>query len=560
MYLEKDEYGSFQPEDGESIQRLLLRYNAAFDLHLPHGDLRAWSQEHGWLPKLMSLSNDPEYLRRVLFDNLDIFEIKDFGPCDRWLIAILCHMFPTLRAALEAQLLPAHRTRLQTYPAELELPSVLEQIKAASREDRCHLIGSICRFGTATMLRPFLQGDFDLQEHTEYRIPGLENCHRSYFSQAAEKINMDVMKALVTAGARLPEAIDLLELFCNKTMSQSYGKRDEIPFIDLAFAAFDFESCPQKHEILRLVFRNYSGPKFEDPLLALSYISAGLVQRGCFVARPPMSLDHILVPELFEAIRERQWPVPARKNWILHVINQYKTNLELTEVTWSSFEKGLSFNVTALGLSVHRDELELMQLFLDAGANIEAPIADGRSALELAIENLQKALRRSHEGCDYEMEEKVFRMLIEALKSRGLHRIADQAILEVRQYLPKPVGKVPSTDLQTIGIAKRFRMMLGYLLGQKPAPGEKPFYWAIARWISNIWVITALNIDGKFIRFGFLISFCFIISFEVWAALKDLLSGKRSLVFVLRLVAVAILGLVIALNFQYAESRAYAIV
>jgi hypothetical protein len=260
---------------------------------------------------------------------------------------------------------------------------------------------------------------------------------------------------------------------------------------------------------------------------------------------------------LFEAIRERRWPVPARKNWILHAINQYKTNLELAVVTWSSFEKGLSFNVTALGLSVERDELELMQLFLDAGANIEAPIADDRSALELAIETLQKAPKRLfREVGNYRREEEAFRMLMEALKSRGLHIIADQAILEVRQYLLKPVGKVPSTNLQAI--ANRFRMMLGYLLGKKPAPDEESFYWAIARWMSNIQAITALNVDGMFIRFDFLFSICFVVSFEVWTASKDLISGKRSLVFVLRLVAAAILGLVIAPNFQYAESLAYA--
>jgi hypothetical protein len=240
----------------------------------------------------------------------------------------------------------------------------------------------------------------------------------------------------------------------------------------------------------------------------------------------------------------------ARKNWILHIIDQYKTNLELAATTCSSFEKGLSFNVTALGLSVELDELELMQLFLDAGANIEAQIADGQSALELAIGNLQKAPRKSRYGID-RREEAAFRMLIEALKSRGLHSIADQAVVEVSQHLPKTDEEVPRTAFQTTGISKNFCMMLDYRSGQQPAPDEELFHEAIAGGMPNIRAITALTVDGMLIRFGFLFSICFVISFEVWRSLNDLISGKRPSLFVLRLIAVALLGLIIALNFRH---------
>jgi hypothetical protein len=97
--------------------------------------------------------------------------------------------------------------------------------------------------GTAAMLQPFLQGDFDLQERSKSTIPVLEHSHRSNFFQSAEKVNIEVMKALATAGARFLVAENLIEVFGGTSTSQSCGKRDTIPFIELSFAVVDFEGC-----------------------------------------------------------------------------------------------------------------------------------------------------------------------------------------------------------------------------------------------------------------------------------------------------------------------------
>jgi hypothetical protein len=65
---------SCYPDKLKPLPQLLLRHNATFDLVSKYGDRRTkWSEEYGWLPRLMSLSKDPEYL-------LQVGILRKFGP------------------------------------------------------------------------------------------------------------------------------------------------------------------------------------------------------------------------------------------------------------------------------------------------------------------------------------------------------------------------------------------------------------------------------------------------------------------------------------------------
>jgi hypothetical protein len=107
---------------------------------------------------------------------------------------------------------------------------------------------------------------------------------------------------------------------------------------------------------------------------------------------------------------------------------------------------------------VERLDVAPVRTFLNLGADIETLIADGFSALELAKLNFKIGQEgRLRNGWTKKgLDEKVFLLLIKALRARGLHSNADQALSEVREFSSKLYESGDSADSEKFEDSEEF--------------------------------------------------------------------------------------------------------
>lgn len=495
----------------QSIPRLLLQYGATFNPVANYGNNRTcWSEIHGWLPRLMRQSSQPDYIRRIFIENLDNFTLESLGNCDRWLIAILCHTYPVLYATLQRQLGLVDSESFRKCPIELHIPTVLRQAKAVPIEDRRLLISTICQFGTVSMIDLFIQDGFDLNERLDTVIPGLHDIELHYLRHAAKVCNIEAIQALVAAGARLKESEDFISLFTDGIHRRAH---DTISFIEAAFSCFDFNDNETKPTLLKRLIRVERYLRFENRQLAITYIVDGLVDRGCTSSRPPMSRQWIYGEEVFNAA-EYCVVWDHESGILLHLLNKYNSCLEhIGLLPTSSYEDVTK--ATPLGVALKRGTLSTVRVLLDAGADIDTPIPDGLSALEIAKEIVMRkgSLPYVH-GTEADWEEKAFDLILQALRRRKQDHIADAALFDVRGFPAEKARKLTSM-LRAIGVPKKIRSILDHILGYEQSREGEEFRKAFLQWKDNLLVITALSLDGILIRLGFVLSLSIAVAFEL---------------------------------------------
>lgn len=543
-----------------SMLRLLIKYNARFGGGLKYGDKKTCSSEiHGWIPRIMSISDGPEDLLEDLFKNWDLVDCEDFDQVDRWLIAILCHTYPTLLNAVQGKLFQTNGVEDSSRLLELEIEAVIKQIKNASTLDRYLLISSICRSGTEDMLRLFLEGDFDLDERITERIPGVWNTNQPYICHSMKNGKINLVDRLLDAGARVREVDHFILLV---QYGFEYATADIIPVIDSVLASFDFENCKKRSRILidlinSGILRAY---RTENPSVPLQYLLDGLISRGCFLARPPACSDLILAQELIGAVCCWSPCTNWRHILVSHFLHHYKPSLTYAARSHDHRAR-FTKKSTALGHAVRIGSLPLARMLLDAGADVESPVQDGLSALEVAKANLQKSednedFKHYNTRGEYEI---LFNMILAALRERGLHHISDQASSEVARYHSKlnATAKPPSAIIRALGIPKSLCIIIGYFLGHKPSSCEGyRFHRTVAEWVSSFQNLTAITSDGFLIRSGFLITFSLVLGFEAWTRFQDLRKLRTYPLWVLKVGAVALLLVAMALKSRRAEYAA----
>ena len=142
------------------------------------------------------------YLETFVYQYIDLYTLEEMASVDAWILAALARSFPTFRKCMEAHL-ASYRTASSLSsvrsPTKQVIPQFMEdrqiaEVKHASVKVRTGFLRTICSRGTVSMVKPFLNGQLDVNE-VEGSLP------TTYIRAAASQGNVDVIIALMEAGA-----------------------------------------------------------------------------------------------------------------------------------------------------------------------------------------------------------------------------------------------------------------------------------------------------------------------------------------------------------------------
>lgn len=182
-----------------------VRLQEIAGLLIEHGADLALCDDRGNSPCSLILESHAglDFLQGFVYRFVDLHSLQDMTSSDAWVLAALARTLPSFEGRLKAELKsyrtpPSVSSCLRPIPdgiMELDISRQVEEVKQASTASRTAFLGAMSAKGTLTMIKPFLGAGLDLNETPRGHL-------RTYTRAAAQHGNLEVLMALVKAGAR----------------------------------------------------------------------------------------------------------------------------------------------------------------------------------------------------------------------------------------------------------------------------------------------------------------------------------------------------------------------
>ena len=478
------------------------------------------------------------YVRETFLKQVDYDFLDTLGLNDRWLIGIMYSTITSFHDSFRQQVFLTPAAQTKTCPIVLDLQIIMEQVRTASIIDRKLLLGSICRWGTLTMLKPFLDASFDMNERFHGEVPGLHKIRRSYLLQAAVTVNVETFEALLEHGAKLLGTAELVSAFSAFDAFDGLGRRcpseKTEAFVEGVLDAFvDKEDARSpSYDLFWLILRRsrFFELRFEDSSKAVCCLADGCIRRGYHRAASPRATCGFLGCEIWMLSQCKQAFGP---DLIRHLLHYYQPELEY-------IDDFVYQRTTALGSFLRtgndKSQLAAAQILLDAGAEIVKAAPTCRSALEVVEEKmLDPPLKEENP----EWRLKAFNMVLEALRKRGQSDVANDAAQRVRKR--REQLRLETVSMSTFTRTCR-RLRTAFLHDIQIVRNRVRYLKA------DTGPLTAISVDGFLVRLGFVVMLPLTLLLELQSVLQRLGRMQGLSNHTLKVVAMGLLIVVIGVR------------
>lgn len=368
-----------------------------------------------------------DYFDEVLYKFIDLDMLQNLRPTDLWLVASLARSIPSFKSKLEAEfqgirtpigISSSIRPRIEHLP-ELDPQKQASWVKSASSLDRVTFLRTMCSFGTVDMIEPFLKCGIDVNE-TEM------SDGKTYIRHAARKGNLEVVMALAQAGSSLEQVEwvskstnlcasvleDLLERWAFIT------QRKPIPGIQRSSPDPELWILPwllrqPNHESHNALYAAMGWEAHLPPVIA-PLLEYGYGRRD----GQPAKTDH--------GQRCGSEVVDATKNRKPYLKQLLDAGLAL--------ECEDCLGISAVIYAVDLGELRVLEMLIEAGADVNRQCGFGITPLELATINLglphprartrsltyMQILPQDGIGVSLDTDQKLYDCIVRALKRKGV--------------------------------------------------------------------------------------------------------------------------------------------
>ena len=300
---------------------------------------------------------------------------------DLWVLAALARAFPSFQRCLQAQLsefhtpteLSASQVRVVAPAIGLDIPSQVAEVRNAKSEVRQSFLRLLCAKGTLTMIKPFLDCGFNLDECGP-------SGHITYIRAAAKSGSVDIVAALAEAGASLHSNSSWETE--GEMLPASSAVEDLLErWHSIGCGRPEYTGDPGAERwILRDLLRNptfnasdsifFALGRGEDPFIYRCLLEAGCGRRD---GMPPNTRARkALGSEVIWAVRINS-PIAA-------LLVEYGLGLEC--------EDRLGFSALLHALDRGRGRIDFTKMLIRAGADLTRRTTSGFTPLEFAKKNL----------------------------------------------------------------------------------------------------------------------------------------------------------------------------
>ncbi|TKA78351.1 hypothetical protein B0A49_01233 [Cryomyces minteri] len=326
-----------------------------------------------------------KFLQSFVYRFVDLFTVQQMDTPEAWLLAALARSTPTFQKCLEAEMrsyrcvpnLSSSRQPRSERIEQLDANLQVLEVQQAGPATRTSFLTSLSANGTLPMIAPFLQAGINLDE-------SLSASHPSYACTAAKHGNIEVLMALLNAGASLSGQAQ----YPHGSTFQSYpvGAVDDL--IERWFSlrigrpGEYFGDPKAEYWVLPELLRNptFSGPNVLYVAIRTrqpEHIYRTLLDAGCGRRDgvPPASWQQkVYGSEVIEAVKVN--------DPIISVFLEYGLALEC--------EDRIGFTALLHALDRGNGALHYTKLLIEAGADLTRRTASGLTPIQFAQRNLNK--------------------------------------------------------------------------------------------------------------------------------------------------------------------------
>ena len=325
--------------------------------------------------------NGLPFLSEFVLSYVDIFTLQHMEGVDLWVLAALARAFPSFQRCLQNQLSEFHTpAELSASPAKavapaigLDIPSQVAEVKNATSKVRQSFLRLLCAKGTLAMIKPFLDCGFDLDECSP-------SSDKTYIRAAARSGNVDIVAALVDAGASLhtyPPWMGESETITATNAIDDLLER----WYSIEMGRPEYIGDPETErwilkDLLRTPMLNASDSIFfalgrhENPCIYRDLLDAGIGRRDGMPS--DTRARKALGSEMIWAIR--------MNNPVATLLIEYGLGVEC--------EDRLGFSALLYTLDRGKGRIDFMEMLIRAGADLTRRTGSGFTPLEFAKKNL----------------------------------------------------------------------------------------------------------------------------------------------------------------------------
>ncbi|CAG9970429.1 unnamed protein product [Clonostachys byssicola] len=379
------------PPWGNTLVYLMLQGQAMNERMLPLASLLlesgsdlSYRDEDGYSSCMLIFQSKMglDYLQDHVCHFWDLETFSNFDNGDLWLISSIARCTPRLLRKLELQnkelrtpmeISSSIRPRIENI-VELTAEQQVAWVIAAAAKDRVPFMQTLCSCGTLAMAKPFIDSSLDLDE-----IVG-DSWGMTYLRSAAKAGNLEVVKALIEAGAKMDQKALywLSDHLCTSVLDEFLWRWR---YISLGKPVLG-RGTPSIKSELWITDTILSHPDFTGPNALLLSIWPG-VDRDIVLSIMKHGIGR----------RDGQPPVTRlMKVWGSEVIQATKTRLPYLK---DMLHYGLgvdcedAMGCTAVLFAIDLAAEKELALLINAGANLTRRTRYGLTPLELAKSNLE---------------------------------------------------------------------------------------------------------------------------------------------------------------------------